>query len=73
MTAKEFAERMGVHYRTALNWLRNGLVPDAEEKPLPIGGTYWEIPQAALKMEKPKRGPEKGFKAKKSSKKGSAK
>lgn len=66
MTAKEFAQEMKVHYRTALNWLRDGIVPGAEEKPLPIGGTYWEIPRAALKMEKPKRGPAP---AKKSTKK----
>lgn len=58
MTAKEFARRMSVNYRTVLNWLRNGLVPNAEEKDLPIGGSYWEIPSSALSMTRPKRGPQ---------------
>ncbi len=58
MTAKEFARQMEVNYRTVLNWLRRGLVPGAEEKDLPIGGSYWEIPYSALAMIKPKRGPQ---------------
>lgn len=56
MTAKQFAERMAVNYRTALNWLEAGLVPGAERKQSPVG-EYWEIPHTALKMERPKRGP----------------
>lgn len=58
LTAKQFAERMRVHYRTALNWLSQGLVPGAELKDSPIG-EYWEIPETALKMERPKPGPKK--------------
>jgi len=56
MTAKQFAEQMKVNYRTALNWLEAQLVPGAERKPSPVG-EYWEIPQAALKMERPRPGP----------------
>jgi hypothetical protein len=56
MTAKQFAEQMKVNYRTALNWLEASLVPGAERKPSPVG-EYWEIPDTALKMERPKRGP----------------
>jgi hypothetical protein len=61
MTAREFAEEMSVNYRTALNWLDAGIVPGAERKTSPIG-EYWEIPEKALKMERPKPGPKKGEK-----------
>lgn len=58
-----FAEKMAVNYRTALNWLRAGLVPGAVERTLPGNvGNYWEIPITALTMEKPKPGPKKGSK-----------
>ena len=58
-----FAERMDVNYRTALNWLRAGLVSGAIERKLPSGsGNYWDIPVTALQMEKPKPGPKKGAK-----------
>ena len=56
MTARQFAEQMSINYRTALNWLEASLVPGAERKPSPVG-EYWEIPDTALKMERPKRGP----------------
>ena len=56
MTTKQFAEAMKVNYRTALNWLEAGLVPGAERRTSPIG-EYWEIPDGALKMERPKPGP----------------
>ena len=56
MTAKQFAAQMKVNYRTALNWLEASLVPGAERKPSPVG-EYWEIPDTALKMDRPKRGP----------------
>jgi hypothetical protein len=56
MTAKKFAEQMEINYRTALNWLEAGLVPGAERKISPIG-EYWDIPEEALKMERPKPGP----------------
>jgi len=58
MTARQFAKEMGVNYRTALNWLDDGLVPGAERKTSPIG-EYWEIPEGALKMARPKPGPKK--------------
>jgi hypothetical protein len=56
MTAKQFAEAMEVNYRTALNWLEAKLVPGAEKKETLVG-THWEIPESALKMERPKPGP----------------
>jgi hypothetical protein len=56
LDAKTFAVEMGIHYRTALIWLRKGLVPGAEEIETPMGN-YWKIPRAALTMEKPKPGP----------------
>ena len=59
MTATEFAKRKGVSYRTVLNWLRQGLIPGAVEKQS-AKGKYWEVPAAALQMEKPKRGAKKG-------------
>ena len=59
MTATEFAKIKGVSYRTVLNWLRQGLIPGAVEK-ISAQGKYWEVPAAALQMEKPKRGAKKG-------------
>jgi hypothetical protein len=56
LTAKQFAEEMKINYRTALNWLEAQLVPGAQRQPSPVG-EYWEIPETALKMERPKRGP----------------
>jgi predicted site-specific integrase-resolvase len=56
MTTKQFAEKMGVDYRTALNWLKAGLVPKAKRRSS-LAGTYWEIPESALEMERPKPGP----------------
>jgi hypothetical protein len=58
MTTKQFAAEMGVNYRTALNWLDAGLVPGAVRRETPVG-SYWEIPEAALKMQRPKPGPKK--------------
>lgn len=61
VTAKGFAAEMGINYRTALNWLDAGLVLGAERKSAPIS-EYWEIPDTALKMERPKLGPKKASK-----------
>jgi predicted site-specific integrase-resolvase len=58
MTTKQFAAEMGVNYRTALNWLDAGLVPGAVRQKSPVG-EFWEIPETALKMERPKPGPKK--------------
>ena len=68
MTAQVFADEMGVHYRTALTWLRNGLVPGAVECETPMG-SYWQIPRDALQMEKPKPGPKPSKKSTKKAKK----
>lgn len=59
MTASEFAKKKGVSYRTVLNWIRQGLIPGAIEKNS-VKGKYWDVPSAALQMEKPKRGAKKG-------------
>lgn len=67
LTAQQFAEAMGVHYRTVLNWLHRQLIPGAVEKETPFGA-YWEIPRSALTMEKPRPGP-KPKKARKDAKK----
>ncbi len=72
LIAKTFAEEMNIDYRTALNWLKAGLVPGAERKASPVG-EYWEIPATALKMERPKPGPKPGTKANGTSKKASKK
>jgi hypothetical protein len=61
MTARQFAEEMRINYRTALNWLEAELVPGAEKKSSPIG-EYWEIPETALQMDRPKPGPKPGAK-----------
>jgi predicted site-specific integrase-resolvase len=55
MTAKQFATKMEVNYRTALNWLEAGLVPGAVRKASPIG-EYWEVPASASGMVRPKLG-----------------
>ncbi len=62
LTAKQFAEHMEINYRTALNWLEAHLVPGAERKESLIG-SHWEIPQEALRMERPKPGPKPTKKA----------
>jgi hypothetical protein len=59
MTAVTFAEAMGVDYTTVMRWLRNKLVPGAEQiEPIP-GMKIWQIPMSALQMERPKSGPKK--------------
>ncbi len=61
MTAKQFAEKMEINYRTALRWLENGIVPGAERKNSPVG-EFWEVPAAAVAMERPKAGRKAGAK-----------
>ena len=56
MTSRQFAVKMRVDYRTALNWLNDGIVPGAVKRSTPIG-EYWEIPESALKMTPPRKGP----------------
>ena len=58
MTAKQFAEKMGINYRTALRWLESGIVAGAERKKSPIGD-YWEVPALAIETTRPKPGPKK--------------
>lgn len=59
ISTSDFAERMDINYRTALNWLRAGFVPGAIKRELPgSAGVYWEIPVTALQMDRPvKPGP----------------
>lgn len=56
LTPRQFAEEMGINYRTALNWLEAGYVPGAVRREV-LAGNYWEVPAEAVKMERPKRGP----------------
>lgn len=66
ISTSDFAQRMDINYRTALNWLRAGLVPGAKKRELPGGaGVFWEIPITAVEMERPiKPGPKPRKKAK---------
>ena len=62
MTAGQFAKAMQVDASTVFRWLRLGLVPGAELIESP-GGNYWQIPQSALKMERPLPGRKRQKKA----------
>ncbi len=62
MTATNFAREMGISYPTVIRWLDRQLVPGAELKESPERGKWWEIPETALKMERPTPGPKKGSK-----------
>ena len=55
-TVRQFAKAMEVTYVTVLNWLSAGIVPGAIKRQCPIG-EWWEIPEKALEMERPKTGP----------------
>jgi len=56
MTAVTFAEEMNVDYATVIRWLRREIVPGAELiEPVP-GMKVWQIPESALKMERPLAG-----------------
>jgi predicted site-specific integrase-resolvase len=59
MTATVFAKEMDVAYSTVIRWLERGLVPGAVIKEAPDRGKWWEIPESALKMERPKAGRKK--------------
>jgi hypothetical protein len=56
LTASAFAKEIGVSYPTVISWLDQEIVPGAVKKS-DHRGEYWEIPEDALKMERPKRGP----------------
>jgi hypothetical protein len=60
MTATVFAKRMNVSYTTAIRWLKRDLVPGAKLRYDPSRGNWWEIPESALKMERPRWGGPKG-------------
>jgi hypothetical protein len=65
ISTRDFAAKMGVNYRTALNWLQAGKVPGAVEMRLANGITFWEIPHTATVVDKPKPGPKPGRKKRK--------
>lgn len=70
MTATVFAEKMGVDYSTVIRWLKRKLVPGATLQESPDRGKWWEIPEKALQMERPKwGGPKKSAAAKNTKKK----
>lgn len=56
MTAVQFAKEIGASYPTVVGWLSQGIVPGAR-KMSDARGEYWQIPEDALKMERPRRGP----------------
>jgi hypothetical protein len=55
LTAVQFSKELGVSYPTVMSWLSQGIVPGAVKKS-DNRGEYWEIPESALQMERPKRG-----------------
>jgi hypothetical protein len=55
-TARQFAMAMGVSYRTVMGWLAAEIVPGAKKIETPVG-SYWLIPELALRMERPTMGP----------------
>jgi hypothetical protein len=55
LTAVQFAKEASISYTTVMSWLKQGLVPGAEKK-ADHRGEYWDIPDTALKMERPKAG-----------------
>jgi len=64
LTAKKFAQRVGVTYPTILSWLKKGLVPGATLVADSPHGAYWQIPSSSLdKVEKQKTGPKPTKKA----------
>jgi predicted site-specific integrase-resolvase len=60
-TAVKFAEQMRISYPTVVRWLKRGLVPGARLEETPAG-SYWQIPESAMKMERPKVGRRKATK-----------
>ena len=70
MTAVQFAKRMEVDYTTVMRWLKLKLVPGAILEETAIG-TYWQIPESSLNMERPKAGRKRGRTADKAAKKSS--
>lgn len=72
LTARKFAQEMGVDYTTVVRWLKNELVPGAKRQESEDRGAWWEIPETSLTMERPTPGPKaKPKPAKKARKKGS--
>lgn len=59
LTVKEFAGKMEIDRLTLLRWLKQGPVPDAQLMDTPAGISYWQIPEHALKMERPRAGRKK--------------
>src|SRR5262249_60839820 len=64
ITATVFADEMGVSYPTVVRWLKRKLVPGAVLRESPDRGKWWEIPEEALTMERPKTGPKTNADAK---------
>ena len=56
MTATVFAQEMSVDYSTVMRWLKRQIVPGAALRESPERGKWWEIPESALQMERPKWG-----------------
>ncbi len=54
-TAVKFAEEMEISYPTIVRWLKRRLVPGAKLEET-LTGSVWQIPESALKMERPQLG-----------------
>ena len=60
LTPRQFANARGVHYRTALDWIKKGLIPGVEQIALPTqkgGGQYLIPARAVTEFIAPKTGP----------------
>lgn len=61
MRIEEFAEAKNVSVRTALTWVRRGIVPGAHKVNPDDKIPYWQIPHSSLNaFERPKSGPARG-------------
>lgn len=46
LTPRQFAELHGVAYTTVMNWLQQGLIPEAVKQET-LTQHYWEVPETA--------------------------
>lgn len=68
LTPRQYADLNGVAYTTVMNWLRQGMIPDAIKHMTPTGH-YWELPSSTPKPNLQPGRPSTKKATKKSSKK----
>lgn len=57
LTAKEIAEIQNVEKRVVINWLNNGLFPNARKETIEPFGEIWLVPESdVVNFTKPVRG-----------------